>query len=108
MNDRIHPEIPSMNPAPQPTFTVTTYVYDARDRLVRICEPTPDPGGAPVAHPDPPPEPLPPYTFEHDPDKGVFRLRWSDGEVEVFRDKPARHLVVAPDPQTGAIMPVLK
>ena len=33
---------------------------------------------------------------------------WADGTVEVFRDKPARHLVVGPDPATGEMKPVLK
>ena len=30
----------------------------------------------------------PPFSFEHDREKGIYRLTWSDGRVEVFRDKP--------------------
>ena len=49
----------------------------------------------------------PPYTFEHDREKGVYRLKWSDGEVEVFRDKPVRYLVLEPDRQTGELRPAI-
>jgi hypothetical protein len=48
------------------------------------------------------------FAFEHDCQKGIFRLRPSDGEVEAFRDKPVRHLVVEPDAQTGEFRPVVK
>ncbi len=50
----------------------------------------------------------PTFAFEHDAEKGIFRLTWADGKVEVFRDKPARHLVVEPDPETGEMKPVVK
>jgi hypothetical protein len=50
----------------------------------------------------------PPYTFEHDRENGVFRLKWSDGRVEVFRDEPARYLVVEADRQSGELRPAIK
>jgi hypothetical protein len=55
------------------------------------------------------PAPPPPYTFEHDAAKRVFRLRWSaNGEVEVFRDQVMRFLVVEPDPDSpGGMTPKL-
>ncbi len=31
-----------------------------------------------------------------------------DGRVERFRDKPARQLMVEPDPVTGELLPVIK
>jgi hypothetical protein len=49
----------------------------------------------------------PRYSFEHDRENGVYRVKWSDGEVEVFRDKPVRHLVVEPDRQTGELRPAI-
>ena len=52
-------------------------------------------------------ETAPPYTFEHDREKGVYRLKRSDGEVEFFRDKPARYLVLEPDCETGELRPVM-
>jgi hypothetical protein len=53
--------------------------------------------------------PSPPtYHFEHDRENGIFRIRWPDGRVEAFRDKPVRHLVVEPDPETGDVTPVAK
>ena len=83
-----------MNLDPKSTSNVTTFVYDARDRqfALNLSEGPEDSE----------------YTFEHDKEKGVFRLRWSDGEVEVFRDKPVRHLVLEPDPETGEFRPVVK
>ena len=51
----------------------------------------------------------PPVRFEHDAAGRVFRLTIpDDGTVEVFRDVPARYLRVEPDPETGAIRPVMK
>jgi hypothetical protein len=44
--------------------------------------------------------PPPPYTFERDREKGVFRLKWPNEKVDVFRDKPVRYLVVEPDRQS--------
>ncbi len=48
------------------------------------------------------------FSFEHDAQRGIFRLTWADGKVDVFRDKLARHLVVEQDPLTGEMKPVLK
>ncbi len=50
----------------------------------------------------------PPVRFEHDPAAGVFRLTAADGSVEVFRDKPVRHLCVEPDAESGELRPVIK
>ncbi len=50
----------------------------------------------------------PTFSFEHDAQRGIFRLTSADGTVEVFRDKPARHLVVEPDRVTGEMKPVVK
>jgi hypothetical protein len=50
----------------------------------------------------------PTYRFEHDRENGVFRIRWHDGRVEVFRDKPVRYLVVEPDSETGDMTAVVK
>jgi hypothetical protein len=41
------------------------------------------------------------FTFEHDKEKRVFRLSDAHGNIECFRDKPARYLIVEPDPETG-------
>jgi hypothetical protein len=88
---------------------VSTMVYDAgprstavRDRpQERWRQPSDTPGGAPEE------KKPPPYTFEQDREKGVFRLLWSDGNVEVFRDKPVRYLAVEPDSNTGEMKPLL-
>jgi hypothetical protein len=73
-----------MNPDPKSESLITTFTYSA---LVPS---------------------RPTYHFEHDPEKGIFRIRWPDGKVEVFRDKPVRHLVVEPDSETGDMTPVVK
>ena len=88
---------------PGPTAT-TIYSFDSENRLTNVTEytgpvPTPEAMAA---------RPTPAFSFEHDAQKGLFRLTWADGTVEVYRDRPARHLVVEPDPATGAMKPVLK
>jgi hypothetical protein len=45
------------------------------------------------------------FDFVHDEAKGVFVLTRPDGTTERFRDKPARYLVVEPEPDTGELMP---
>ena len=47
------------------------------------------------------------FGFEHDAANGLFRLTSADGTVEVFRDKPTRHLCVEPD-EAGAMRPVTR
>jgi hypothetical protein len=42
------------------------------------------------------------FEFEHDVQKRAFRVRSSDGEVSVFRDRPVRYLVVRPDPKRAS------
>ena len=66
--------------------TVTTYTY---------------------SYPVDPDRPDPPR-FEHDPAGQVFRLIMADGEVGTFRDNPTRYLCVEPDPETGAMRPVIE
>src|SRR5438105_3136018 len=98
-----------MNPDPQPRSRVTTYVYDAADRVTVVRDQT-GPGPEP---PPPPQEPLPKpraalFDFEPDPEKGIFRIRWPDGETDGFRKQPVRYLVVEPDPETGEMKPIVK
>ncbi|MFI5461270.1 MAG: hypothetical protein ACHRXM_38190 [Isosphaerales bacterium] len=50
----------------------------------------------------------PTFTFEHDPQKRVFRLTLPEGKTECFRDNPARYLVVEPDSQNGEFRPATK
>jgi hypothetical protein len=73
-----------MNPEPQSGPLITTITYSA---------PVPS---------------RPTYRFEHDWENGIFRIRSPDGRVEVFRDKPVRHLVVEPDAETGEMAPLVK
>jgi hypothetical protein len=53
-------------------------------------------------------EPTTPLAFVHEEQNGVFVLTNPDGTHERFRDNPARHLLVEPDPQTGELRPVVK
>jgi hypothetical protein len=46
--------------------------------------------------------------FLHDKAKGLFVLTKPDGTAKRFRDKPARHLVVEPDCETGDMRPAVK
>jgi hypothetical protein len=48
------------------------------------------------------------FSFDHDQQSGVFIVTKPDGTTERFRDKPARHLMVEPDPKTGEMRPVVK
>jgi hypothetical protein len=48
------------------------------------------------------------FDFVHDKAKGVFVLTGPDDITERFRDKPARYLVVEPDPDTGELRPAVK
>jgi hypothetical protein len=48
------------------------------------------------------------FRVEHDKSKGLFVLTQPDGQVEKFRDKPVKHLLVEPDPVTGEMRPVVK
>jgi hypothetical protein len=52
--------------------------------------------------------PTPPgSSWEHDEAKRVFRVTEPDGKVIQFHDRAQRFLVVAPDPQTGELAPVI-
>jgi hypothetical protein len=92
-------------PEPQPEFS---YSHDDGDRLYEVREATGSDGSRVttfVWHTEP--RPLP-FTFVHDKLKRLFILTWADGKVERFRDRPARQLMVEPDPETGEMRPVIK
>ncbi len=96
-----------MNDLPPDQHSTTVYIYDYRDRLTEVREYiAPFPTSDELA--DQGSLQSPPFSFEHDTQKGVFRLTWADGHFEVFRDKPDRLLVVEPDPETGKLKPVVK
>ena len=100
-----------------------TYAYD-RGKRIRItgCNEPPAGGGEPEREGKTAPSggdavttytyaadaAPPPFGFEHDPTARVFRLTTADGKVEVWRDNPTRFLCVEPDPETGAMRPVMK
>jgi hypothetical protein len=48
------------------------------------------------------------FGFAHDKQRHRFVLMPSNGKTEYFRDDPTRHLVVAPDPETGEMRPVTR
>jgi hypothetical protein len=48
------------------------------------------------------------FSFVHDNAKAVYVLSRPDGTVERFRAKPARYLVVEPDPNTGGMRPAVR
>jgi hypothetical protein len=102
-------EILIMNGQQNPTPERTVFSYDSKAQITVIPDRKLDPAKSTVAlpHPETVPVTPPPCTFEHEREKGIFRLKWSDGEVEVFRDKPARYLVVEPDRKTGELKPVI-
>lgn len=70
--------------------TVTTFTYDLSGRLLSTEGPT-----------------APRPSWEHDESGRVFRVNGPDGKVVEFHDRALRFLVVAPDPQTGVLSPVL-
>ncbi len=96
-----------MNSDSQPRLP--TYTYDTAKLLTRIV---PAPAADRAEPLRPPRDPLPNpraalFDFEHDAAKGIFRITDPDGRIEVFRDKPVRHLVVEPDPESGQMKPVV-
>src|SRR5262245_23994754 len=98
-----------MNPDPQPWPGVTTITYDTADRLTVVRDPSGQGQDPPSPPQQPPPKPRAAlFAWEHDREKGIVRITWPDGEVEVFRDKPVRYLVVEPDPETGEPKPVVQ
>jgi hypothetical protein len=104
MNDQSDP-----SPHPDPTPKPPEVFYNSADRVIRISPDRVEWRTYSTEPIEPRPERArpPSYTFEDDPDKGVCRLRWADGKVEVFRDRTAYYLVVERDETTGAIRPVL-
>ncbi len=86
----------------------TEYSYDSENRLCEVRHFTKDDGS--VVHSciwDPEP-PAPLFSFQHDTQKRLFVLTSPDGKTEHFRDNPVRHLMVEPDPLTGAMRPVIR
>jgi hypothetical protein len=47
------------------------------------------------------------FAFEHDVESGLYRVKWADGHVDVFRDKPVCHLGLERDPDSGELRPAL-
>jgi hypothetical protein len=91
----------SPRPVPDPS-------YDGEVRLSEVRRVTRD-DGTPETWYEYVTEPrTPAFTFEHDKQKRLFVLKWSNGKTEKFRDNPVRHLIVEPDPQTGGMRPVTK
>jgi hypothetical protein len=54
-----------------------------------------------------PPEPAPTVELRHDRRRHRLRTTGRDGRTAEFDDRPVRFLVVAPDPRTEALQPVL-
>ncbi len=86
----------------------TEYCYDSENRLCEVRRVTNDGGSVVISCIWDPEPPAPLFSFQHDTQKRLFVLSWPDGKTEHFRDSPVRHLMVEPDPQTGAMRPVIK
>ncbi len=69
--------------------------YDAGPHITTITY-------APAAEPAPPP-----FQFKHDRRKHRFRITGPDGQTAQFKDRPARFLVMARDPKTRTLKPVV-
>jgi hypothetical protein len=94
----------------EPSFPrrISEYRFDGEDRLLEVREFTN--GGESISNEfigDAGPAP-PSFTFEGDEDEQLFVLTWSDDGTERFRDEIAPNPVVAPDPETGEMRPVLR
>ena len=94
-------------PRPEPSPTIT-YSYGYDSRLYAVHEVVGNEGSIYRQSALGPEPRKPPFQFVHDKDKGLFILPWPDGRVERFRDRPARQLMVEPDPETGEMRPVLR
>ena len=75
---------------PEPPCLVTTYEYDPEGRLVSVEAPTP-PGSK----------------LDRDEAKRLFLITQPDGKTIEFHDRAVRSLVIAPDPQTSKLEPVI-
>ena len=73
----------------------TEFDFDGENRLLQFRQITRADGSVETTHVWDAELPTPTFGFEHDKQKRLFALTWSDGRTERFRDKPARHLVVA-------------
>jgi hypothetical protein len=84
---------------------VTTFVCDARDRLVEVQ--TPGGGGCDTVYRYEPPHPVPSqWQWEHLPEKRLYALT-ANGKTEYWRDNPNRYLVVEVDDETGEVNPTV-
>ncbi len=54
-----------------------------------------------------PAQPAPPFQFEHDRRKHRFRIIGPDGRTAQFNHRPVRFLVMARDPKTKTLKPVV-
>jgi hypothetical protein len=104
----VHQDAEPMNFESSFPRRVTEYDFDGENRILEVRQ---------IARADRPvetehiwgPEPEPPsHTFEHDVQERLFVLTPSDGRTERFRDNPAPHVAVAPDPDTGELRPVTR
>jgi hypothetical protein len=92
--------------SPSPELPMVAFIYDSSGRLVeRREEPVAVPGMAGGQTIE---DRSTPVAFEHDKPKRLFTLTGPDGRIEHFRDDPTRYLMVEPDPETGAMRPVIK
>ncbi len=73
-----------------PSRIVSTFHYDPEGKLSYV-EAEASPGSS----------------WEHDEARRVFRVTDPDGKVKEFHDRAVPFLVVAPDPQTGKLEPVI-
>jgi hypothetical protein len=91
---------------PAPDDNRITYTYDSDNRLIMTSE-----RGTFVritTYDGPAESRAEQFQFERDTQKRLFVLTGPDGKTERFRDNPTRYLVVEPDPETGAMRPVIK
>jgi hypothetical protein len=103
----LYPELTAMNSdSPSPEFPRVSYVYDSSGRLLEQREESvavPGMTGGETIEVR-----SMPVAFEHDNERRLFTLTGPDGKIERFRDNPTRYLMVEPDPETGAMRPVIK
>jgi hypothetical protein len=88
-----------------PARRAITYTYDSDNRLIMASE-----RGTFVritTNDGPAESRAEQFQFERDTQKRLFVLTGPDGKTERFRDNPTRYLVVEPDPETGAMRPVI-
>jgi hypothetical protein len=83
---------PNRNGNPPPAV-----LYDARERITTITYTRP-----PGAEPGPPP-----VEIQYDRKRRRLRIAGQDGQTAEFADRPTRYLLMAPDPKTKELRPVM-